>query len=66
MKQSNLNKKIRDTSAICIGKIYYAREIDELMKEDVISHLKSLLIDADKKTKEESFKTITYLALNAG
>lgn len=40
----------KNTSAFCIGMLYKAREIsNQRMKIDVISHLKTLVIDNDEE-----------------
>ncbi|KAA6379928.1 MAG: hypothetical protein EZS28_024547 [Streblomastix strix] len=62
----NINKFSKDTSAICLGLLFKAREITNLeMKQSVIAHLKILINDTDEWTKKQSKKRLVGLALNA-
>ncbi|KAA6401905.1 MAG: hypothetical protein EZS28_002572, partial [Streblomastix strix] len=59
------DKQTKDVSSICIGILFHAKEIlDKNIRQEVISHLKSIVNDPDKWTKESSIGAISYLALN--
>ncbi|KAA6372446.1 MAG: hypothetical protein EZS28_032027, partial [Streblomastix strix] len=58
-------KYSRDRSALCIGFLFRAREIaDPIMRQEIISHLKSLLSDSDDWMKEVSKTALQSLAKN--
>ncbi|KAA6396727.1 MAG: putative NEK/NEK2 protein kinase, partial [Streblomastix strix] len=63
--QKNVRKYSRDRSALCIGFLFRAREIaDPIMRQEIISHLKSLLSDSDAWVKERAKDALKYLAQN--
>ncbi|KAA6392398.1 MAG: putative CAMK family protein kinase [Streblomastix strix] len=54
---------MKDASAICIGRLFYAKEIpDKNIKQEVISHLKSIINNSDKWTRESAKDALQYLA----
>ncbi|KAA6378573.1 MAG: hypothetical protein EZS28_025899 [Streblomastix strix] len=61
------DKQTKDASSICIGRLFHAQEIPDInMKQEVISHLKSIINDADKWVRESSIDAIVYLGRNQG
>ncbi|KAA6393975.1 MAG: hypothetical protein EZS28_010502 [Streblomastix strix] len=64
-QKDNLNKHIRDTSSICIGYLFRAKEIVNLiMRKQIISHLRSLTQDVDELTKINANIALSHLAIN--
>ncbi|KAA6392172.1 MAG: hypothetical protein EZS28_012300 [Streblomastix strix] len=62
--RKNLNKKLKDNSAICIGRLFRAREITNPEMKQVIVYLKQLVNDPDAWTKGAAKYTIKDLAKN--
>ncbi|KAA6357684.1 MAG: hypothetical protein EZS28_046789, partial [Streblomastix strix] len=61
------DKKIKDTAAICLGRLFRAKEItDQNMRVQLISHFKSLLNDPDEWTQSESFNALGYIGMKTG
>ncbi|KAA6372049.1 MAG: hypothetical protein EZS28_032425, partial [Streblomastix strix] len=59
------SKQNRDISALCIGFLFRAREIsDQVMRQEIIGHLKSLLNDSDAWLKGSAKDALKYLAQN--
>ncbi|KAA6368938.1 MAG: hypothetical protein EZS28_035535, partial [Streblomastix strix] len=63
--QKNASKFRRDRSALCIGYLFRAQQItDQIMRNEIISHLKSLLNDSDAWVKGRAKNALKYLAQN--
>ncbi|KAA6395796.1 MAG: hypothetical protein EZS28_008676 [Streblomastix strix] len=63
--QKNVCKFSRDRSALCIGYMFRAQQItDQIMRNEIISHLKSLLSDSEDWIKERAKNALKYLAQN--
>ncbi|KAA6368973.1 MAG: hypothetical protein EZS28_035500, partial [Streblomastix strix] len=63
--QKNGSKYSRDRSALCIGFLFRAREIsDQVMRQEIINHLKSLLNDSDALQEERAKVALKYLSMN--
>ncbi|KAA6382852.1 MAG: hypothetical protein EZS28_021623 [Streblomastix strix] len=63
-KRSDVNKKVKDKAAICIGKLYSSKELQGEMKTEIISYLKIQVNSSDSNTKVSSVSTLKGLAQN--
>ncbi|KAA6382768.1 MAG: hypothetical protein EZS28_021704 [Streblomastix strix] len=63
-KRTDVNKKVKDKTAICIGKLFRSKELQGEMKTEIISHLKTLVNSSDSNTKDSSISTLKGLAQN--
>ncbi|KAA6400354.1 MAG: hypothetical protein EZS28_004123 [Streblomastix strix] len=61
-ERNDVIKKVKDRAALCIGLLYSSKELDEIMRTDIISHLKTLVNDSDNGTKVSSVSTLNGLA----
>ncbi|KAA6367121.1 MAG: hypothetical protein EZS28_037352 [Streblomastix strix] len=58
-------KQTKDVSSICIGRLYHAKEIpDKNIKQEVISHLTSIIFHIDAWTRDAAKDALSFLALN--
>ncbi|KAA6388829.1 MAG: hypothetical protein EZS28_015645 [Streblomastix strix] len=64
--KKNLNKGLKDRFAICIGKLFRAKEITNPEMKQVIVYLKQLVNDPDTWTKNEAKYALQELAENEG
>ncbi|KAA6394251.1 MAG: hypothetical protein EZS28_010226 [Streblomastix strix] len=64
-KRTDINKEIKDTTAICIGELFNKAQIPHSMRTEIISYLKTLINDSDKWTKNSSRITLKNLAQNS-
>ncbi|KAA6368677.1 MAG: hypothetical protein EZS28_035796, partial [Streblomastix strix] len=63
--QKNQSKYSRVWAVICIGYLFRAQQItDQIMRKEIISHLKSLLSDSDVWVKYRAKDALYYLAQN--
>ncbi|KAA6404324.1 MAG: hypothetical protein EZS28_000142 [Streblomastix strix] len=63
--KKNMNKDIRNRSALCIGRLYCAQSINnQIMKVEVITHLKKLT--EDPILQDSAYKRLLELAQNDG
>ncbi|KAA6361752.1 MAG: hypothetical protein EZS28_042721, partial [Streblomastix strix] len=63
--QKSAFKNNKNITAFYISQLFKAREItDQIMKQQIISHLKSLLSDSDKRIKQKAKISLKYLAQN--
>ncbi|KAA6393620.1 MAG: hypothetical protein EZS28_010854 [Streblomastix strix] len=63
--KKNVSKYSKDTSALAIGLLYRSKEIvDQQIKIDIISHIKTLVDDKDDWTLKISRLTLSGLAQN--
>ncbi|KAA6388176.1 MAG: putative AUR protein kinase [Streblomastix strix] len=65
IKRSDVDKTIKDLTAICFVKIFIRSDIpDKSWKQTFISHIKSIICDSDEQTKLKSRAALRYLAYN--
>ncbi|KAA6386763.1 MAG: hypothetical protein EZS28_017712 [Streblomastix strix] len=64
-KRSDMNKKIKDLTAICIGRLFSARELPHSMRTNIISYLKTLINDSEIFIKIYSRIQLGNLAQNS-
>ncbi|KAA6400719.1 MAG: hypothetical protein EZS28_003749 [Streblomastix strix] len=63
--QKNGSKYCKDQAALCIGYLFRAQQItDPIMRQVIISHLKSLLCDSEELMKDYTKEALNYLAQN--
>ncbi|KAA6398987.1 MAG: hypothetical protein EZS28_005486 [Streblomastix strix] len=63
--QHTNDKTIKDKAAVCLGRLFHAKEIvNQEMKIQIISHLKSILSDPDDWTSSQSFLALEYITRN--
>ncbi|KAA6393498.1 MAG: hypothetical protein EZS28_010978 [Streblomastix strix] len=59
----NTNKILKDNAVICIGLVHINRDIEDMvMSREVISHLKTLLVDSDQETQDYAMFALQYLS----
>ncbi|KAA6372378.1 MAG: hypothetical protein EZS28_032096 [Streblomastix strix] len=64
--RDDASKDNKDTAMICLGYLFHAQEItDEVMRHEIISHLKTLINDPDSWTQNNVKDALKDLALNA-
>ncbi|KAA6371623.1 MAG: hypothetical protein EZS28_032850 [Streblomastix strix] len=52
-QRNNQNEDIKDTASLCLGRLFRAKDFpNELMKNQIVNHIKSLKDDANKWTRE--------------
>ncbi|KAA6383638.1 MAG: hypothetical protein EZS28_020833, partial [Streblomastix strix] len=60
------NKDMKDKSAIIIGRLYRAKQLEDQMKKYIIDHLKTLLCDPNIQTMKDGKEAIIDLGQNQG
>ncbi|KAA6354707.1 MAG: hypothetical protein EZS28_049767 [Streblomastix strix] len=63
-KRTDIDKEMKNKSAICIGQLFRAKQLPDEMRSEITSHLKSLVNDSDEWTKNNSIGALAYLAQN--
>ncbi|KAA6363442.1 MAG: hypothetical protein EZS28_041031 [Streblomastix strix] len=64
-KRTDVNQKIKDITAICIGKLFNKAQIPHSMRTEIISHLMSIVGDSDTLTQDTSRIILGNLAQNS-
>ncbi|KAA6375151.1 MAG: hypothetical protein EZS28_029323 [Streblomastix strix] len=63
--QKNENKFTKNREALCISRLFRAKEMDKTMRKGIISHLKILAYEKDAWLCENSKSALKQLAQNA-
>ncbi|KAA6387737.1 MAG: hypothetical protein EZS28_016736 [Streblomastix strix] len=61
-QRADVDNEIRNISAICIGRLFKSQGLPETMKQPIIDHLKSIVLDQDEWARSQSVLSIGYLA----
>ncbi|KAA6384710.1 MAG: hypothetical protein EZS28_019764 [Streblomastix strix] len=64
-KRTDINKEIKDRAAICIGRLFRAKELPHSMRTEIISYLKTLINDSENFIKTNSRIILRNLAQNS-
>ncbi|KAA6321374.1 MAG: hypothetical protein EZS28_054564, partial [Streblomastix strix] len=65
-KRTEVNKQIKDLTAICIGELFNNAELPHSMRTEIISHLMSIVGDSNAWTQSQSKIQLGNLAQNSG